>query len=60
MTQIAILYADRGDQRKSPGVPGAATAILADRSDQRIRLPISGMSPINDVAFRFEVAVSTT
>ena len=60
MTQLPILYSDLGDRRKSPGVPGAATAIFADRSEQRIRLPISGMSPINDVAFRFEVAVSTT
>ena len=32
MTQLAILY--------------------VDRSDQRIKLPISGMSPNNDVAFR--------
>ena len=47
MTQSAILYADRGDRRKSPGVP--ATAIFADRSDQRIKLPISGMPPNNDV-----------
>ena len=47
MTQPAILYADRGDRRKSPGVP--ATAIFADRSDQRIKLPISGMPPNNDV-----------
>ena len=49
MTQPAILYADRGDRRKSPGVPGAATAIFADRSDQRIKLSICGMSPNNDV-----------
>ena len=26
-THLAILYADRGDRRKSPGVPGAAIAI---------------------------------
>ena len=45
MTQPAILYADRGDRRKSPGVP--ATAIFADRSDQCIKLSISGMSPNN-------------
>ena len=41
MTQLPILYSDRGDRRKSPGVPGAATAIFADRSDQRMKLPIS-------------------
>ena len=29
-THLAILYADRGDRRKSPGVPGAAIAIFAD------------------------------
>ena len=26
-----ILYADRGDRGKSPGMPGAAMAIFADR-----------------------------
>ena len=38
-THLAILYADRGDRRKSPGVPGAAIAILADqiRLDRRIK-----------------------
>ena len=41
MTQLPILYSDRGDRRKSPGVPGAATAIFADRGDQRTKLPIS-------------------
>ena len=30
-THLAILYADRRDRRKSPGVPGAAIAIFADR-----------------------------
>ena len=42
-THLAILYA--GDRRKSPGVPGAAIAIFADR---RIKSPISGMSDIGD------------
>ena len=42
-THLAILYADRGDRRKSPGVPGAAIAIFADRRDRRIKSPISGM-----------------
>ena len=28
-THLAILYADRRDRRKSPGVPGAAIAIFA-------------------------------
>ena len=44
-THLAILYADRCDRRKSPGVPGAAIAIFADR---RIKSPISGMSDIGD------------
>ena len=30
-THLAILYADRRDRRKSPGVPGAVMAIFADR-----------------------------
>ena len=45
-THLAILYADRRDWRKSPGVPGAAIAIFADRRDRRIKSPISGMSDI--------------
>ena len=44
---LAILYADCGDRRKSPGVPGAAIAIFADRRDRR-KSPISGMSDIGD------------
>ena len=44
-TYLAILYADGRDRRKSPGVPGAAIAIFADR---RIKSPISGMSDIGD------------
>ena len=44
----AILYADRRDRRKSPGVPGAAIAIFVDRRDRRIKSPISGMSDIGD------------
>ena len=47
-THLAILYADRGDRRKSPGVPGVAIAIFADRRDRRIKSPISGMSDIGD------------
>ena len=43
-THLAILYADRRDRRKSPDVPGAATAIFTDRRDLRIKSPISGMS----------------
>ena len=45
---LAILYADRRDRRKPPGVPGAAIAIFADRRDRRIKSPISGMSDIGD------------
>ena len=45
---LAILYADRCDRRKSPGVPGAAIAIFSDRRDRRIKSPISGMSDIGD------------
>ena len=30
VTHLEILYADHGNQRKSPGVPGAAMAIFAD------------------------------
>ena len=45
-THLAILYADCGDRRKSPGVPGGAIAIFADLRDRRIKLPISGMSDI--------------
>ena len=47
-TRLAILYADRSDRQKSPGVPGAAIAIFADRRDRRIKSPISGMSDIGD------------
>ena len=47
-THLAILYADRRDRRKSPGVPGAAIAIFADHRDRRIKSPISGMSDIGD------------
>ena len=47
-THLAILYADRRDRRKSPGVPGAAIAIFTDRRDRRIKSPISGMSDIGD------------
>ena len=47
-THLATLYADRGDRRKSPGVPGAAIAIFADRRDRRIKSPISGMSDMGD------------
>ena len=47
-THLAILHADRCDRRKSPGVPGAAIAIFADRRDGRIKSPISGMSEIGD------------
>ena len=36
---MEILYADRRDRRKSPGVPGAVIAIFADRRDQRIKSP---------------------
>ena len=47
-THLAILYADRRDRRKSPGVSGAAIATFADRRDRRIKSPISGMSDIGD------------
>ena len=47
-TQYASLYAHRRDRRKSPGEPGAAIAIFADRRDRRIKSPISGMSDIGD------------
>ena len=48
VTHLAILYADRGNRRKLPGVHGAAMAIFADRRDRRIKSPISGMSDIGD------------
>ena len=48
VTRLAILYADRRDLRKSPGVPDAAMAIFADRRDRRIKSPIAGMSDIGD------------
>ena len=44
-THLAILYADRGDRRKSPGEPGAAMAIFGDR---RMKSPKSGMSDVGD------------
>ena len=47
-TDLAILYADRRDRRKSPSVPGAAIAIFADCRDRRIKSSISGMSDIGD------------
>ena len=47
-THLAILYADRRDRQKSPGMPGAAIAIFADHRDRRIKSPISGMSDIGD------------
>ena len=47
-THLAILYAHRRDRRKSPGVPGAAIAIFADRRDRRTKSPISGMPDIGD------------
>ena len=47
-THLAILHADRRDRRKSPGVPGGAIAIFADRRDRCIKSPISGMSDIGD------------
>ena len=43
-THLAILYADRRGQRKSPRVPGVAIAIFANRRDRRINSPMSGMS----------------
>ena len=47
-THLAILYADRRDRRKSPGVAGAAIAIFEDLRDQRIKSPIFGISDIGD------------
>ena len=47
-THLAILYADRRNRRKSPGVPGAAIAIFADRRDRGIKSLISGMLDICD------------
>ena len=44
-TLLAILYADRGDQRKSLSVYGAAIAIT-DRRDRRIKSPITDMPDI--------------
>ena len=41
-THMAILYADRGDRRKSPGVPAAPIAIFADR--QYLACQISRLS----------------
>ena len=48
VTHLAILYADRGDRRKSPGVPGEAMTIFADRRNRRIKSLISGMLDIGD------------
>ena len=48
-THLAILYVDRRDRRKSPGVRGPAIAIFADRRDRRIKSPTSGMSDIGDL-----------
>ena len=47
-THLAILYADRRDRRKSPGVPGAEIAIFADCRDRPLKSLISGMSDIGD------------
>ena len=47
-THLAILYADRRDRRKSPGVPGGAIAIFAGRRNRRIKSSISGVSDIGD------------
>ena len=47
-THLAILYANRRDRRKWPGVTGAAIAIFADRRDRRVKSPKSGMSYIGD------------
>ena len=52
-----MLYADRRDRQKPPGVPGAAIAILADRRDRRIKSPISGMSDIGDKIRRHSPSV---
>ena len=43
MTHLAVLYDDRGDWRKSPGVPSTAIAIFADRRDWRLKLSISDL-----------------
>ena len=56
-THLAILYADRRDRRKSPGVPGAVIAIFADRRDRLIKSPISGMSDIGDLNRRHSPSV---
>ena len=57
-TQLAILYADRCDRRKSPGVPGAAIGIFkVDRHDRRIKSLISGMSDIGDLIRRLSPSV---
>ena len=47
-THLAILYANRRDQRKPPSMPGAAIAIFADRRDRRVKPQISGVSDIGD------------
>ena len=57
-THLAILYADRGDRRKSSGVPDAAIAIFADCRERRIKSPISGMSDIGDFIRRHSPSVS--
>ena len=45
----AILYADRGDRRKSQSLHRAHLAIFADRGDRRIKSP--GVSPALAVHF---------
>ena len=47
-THLAILYADRRDRQKSPGVPSAAIAIFVDRRDRRIKSPLSGILDIGE------------
>ena len=37
---------DRGERRKSPGLPGAAIAIFPDHRDRRIKSPISEIPDI--------------
>ena len=58
-THLAILYADRRDQRKSPGVPGAAIAIFADRRDQIRRHAPSVPVPAIFYVHRCELAVKS-
>ena len=37
---------DRGERRKSPGLPGVAIAIFPDHRDRRIKSPISEIPDI--------------